>query len=173
MPVRLKVFLQDSEATEFSEVKKIGDELFYFLQKKEIEKAFQKANSPGNSSSVVQNVFLEKALELGFQSEKKNLFSNIPTTNLRPDYYKKIKDSGIIIEVERGKTIMNNMDLLDMWKCHLCLHADHLFLFVPNDLKHNHNSSTYDCFKKVSDRLSPFFKKPNFVNVNSLWLFGY
>ena len=173
MGVRLEIFCQNSESSEFLEVNRIGEELFNYLQQEEIEQAFDRANSPGNSSAKVQEVFLKKALELGFQSEKKNLFSNIPTSNLRPDYFRKIGDTGIIIEVERGKTIMNNMDILDMWKCHLCFSANHLFLFVPNQLKHNYNSASYDCFKKVSNRLSPFFKKPNFINVNSLWLFGY
>lgn len=42
--------------------------------------------------------------------------------------------SGIILEVERGKTLMNNMDLLDMWKCHICEHARYLFSIVPKAL---------------------------------------
>ena len=44
--------------------------------------------------------------------EKKGLFKNY-NSQLRPDYYKKLKKSGIILEVERGKTLKNNMDLLD------------------------------------------------------------
>ena len=125
------------------------------------------------AQDAVQEVFLAEAERLGFQSEKKNLFQNIPTSNLRPDYYKKIGSSGIIIEVERGKTIMNNMDMLDMWKCHLCKNANHLFLFVPNALRHNKKSSPYDCFKKVSNRMEPFFSKENYSNVHSLWIYGY
>jgi len=39
---------------------------------------------------------------------------------LRPDYFLKLDDTGILLEVERGKTTINNMDLLDFWKCHLC-----------------------------------------------------
>ena len=134
---------------------------------------FAEANSPGNSSIKIQNVFLKKAIELGFQSEKKNLFQSIPTSNLRPDYYCSVRNSGILIEVERGKTIMNNMDMLDMWKCHLCNVANHLFLFVPNKLKHNSNSKPYDCFRIVSNRMAPFYEKNNYTNVHSLWLFGY
>jgi hypothetical protein len=42
--------------------------------------------------------------------------------------------TGIILEVERGKTTINNMDLLEFWKCHICAHADFLFLMVPLDL---------------------------------------
>ena len=32
------------------------------------------------------------------------------------------------MEVERGKTTTNNMDLLDIYKCHICEEANHLFL---------------------------------------------
>ena len=53
---------------------------------------------------------------------------------LRPDYYRPLETSGILLEVERGKTTTNNMDLLDFWKCHLCRHADYLFLMVPQAL---------------------------------------
>ena len=35
------------------------------------------------------------------------------------------------MEVERGKTVLNNMDLLDVWKCHICESANYLFLIVP------------------------------------------
>jgi len=173
MEIRLKVFKQENQNHIYDEVDRIGNDLFHYLKSPEIARAFRIANSPGNSSSKVQDVFLSKATELGFQSEKKHLFRNIPTSNLRPDYYKSIENSGIIIEVERGKTVMNNMDMLDIWKCHLCEVANHLFLFVPNQLSHNANSKPYDCFKKVSDRLSPFFEVSNYSNVHSLWLFGY
>jgi hypothetical protein len=30
-----------------------------------------------------------------------------------------------------GKALANNMDLLDLWKCHICREAHHLFLVVP------------------------------------------
>ena len=154
-------------------VKQTAESLFSFLESPKACEALSDANLPGNSSSIVQNVFVSKAEELGFKSERRGLFQNIPTNNLRPDYYKPIKDTGIIIEVERGKTIMNNMDMLDMWKCHLCNKANHLFLFVPNKLRHNPNTTPYDCFAKVSNRLSPFFNAENYCNVHSLWIFGY
>jgi hypothetical protein len=84
----------------------------------------------------VQEVLLEKAAELGFTSEKQGLFEEYATSGLRPDYYKPFGDrSGILLEVERGKTTINNMDLLDLWKCHICPEADVLFLFVPIELR--------------------------------------
>lgn len=174
MRTRLKVFEQPQIDNKiYSKVKEVGNAIFDYCSTSEARVLFDEANSPGSSSSKVQDVFLGKALELGFQSEKKHLFQNIPTSNLRPDYYKKINHSGIIIEVERGKTIMNNMDMLDMWKCHLCTDANHLFLFVPNALQHNSNTTPYDCFRIVSNRMEPFFVKGNYSNVHSLWIFGY
>ena len=174
MTTRLKIFRQEQiDQNIFQEVERIGNSLFEYCKTSEVERKFTIANSPGKSSAEVQNVFLEKALDLGFQPERKKLFLTIPTPNLRPDYYRRIGDSGIIIEVERGKTIMNNMDMLDMWKCHICKAANHLFLFVPNELKHNNNSKPYDCFEKVSNRMTPFYDNKNFTNVHSLWIFGY
>ena len=48
-----------------------------------------------------------------------------------------IGESGIILEVERGKTTINNMDLLDFWKCHICSYAHGLYLLVPTELRQN------------------------------------
>jgi len=172
--MKLKTFVQENvDTTVFGEVKKIGDALFEYCNTPESIENFAIANLPRNSSSKVQDVFLGKAIDLGFQSEKKSLFQSIPTSNLRPDYYRQVRNSGIIIEVERGKTIMNNMDMLDMWKCHLCNTANHLFLFVPSELKHNSESKPYDCFRIVSNRMEPFFEINNYTNVHSLWIFGY
>lgn len=174
MQLRLKTFQQEGiDQEEYGQVKRIGNLLYEYLSSTTVLTKLYQVNLPGNSSLLVQNVFLDKAKELGFQSEKKRLFSQIPTPHLRPDYYMKIKNSGIIIEVERGKTIMNNMDMLDMWKCHLCDAANHLFIFVPNELKHNPDSRPYDCFRIVSNRMAPFFNRENYCNVHSLWIFGY
>ena len=174
MEFRLKTYNQTSVEPEiYKMVSEIGNNLFNYCNLDDTKRRFEKANFPRNSSAVVQEVFLDMAIELGLKSEKKGLFENIPTSNLRPDYYCNIGDSGIIIEVERGKTIMNNMDMLDMWKCHICQSAHHLFLFVPNKLKQNPEDKPYDCFTKVSDRMAPFFNSNNYTNVHSLWLFGY
>ena len=85
----------------------------------------------------MQEAVLEAATPLGFVSEAKGLFGELPTSALRPDYYLPIGESGILLEVERGKTTINNMDLLDFWKCHLCEHANYLFLMVPQELRQN------------------------------------
>lgn len=60
-------------------------------------------NQPGNSSSTVQAVLLEQAKKLGFSNEKTGLFEKYKTSSLRPDYFKKMNETGILFEVERGK----------------------------------------------------------------------
>ncbi|MBA4381947.1 MAG: hypothetical protein C0406_05215 [Sideroxydans sp.] len=158
---------------EFRQVDSIGDLLHKHLSSPEIEQRLFEANQPGNSSYKVQSSFLEYAEHLGFVSEKKGLFENYVTSGLRPDYFLKIGDSGILLEVERGKTIMNNMDFLDLWKCHICSEAHYLFLMVPSRLAHNSESNTYNTFKKVVDRMTPFFKDGNYTNVRALFVYGY
>ncbi len=175
-PVFLQRFVQEEHKTtqEYAEVNRIGTLLYEYLCRPDVYKMVTEANRPGKSSSEVQNTFLSYARELGFSSEKKGLFENQPTTGLRPDYFCKMKNSGgILLEVERGKTIMNNMDLLDLWKCHICSSASYLFLMVPRQLKHNEKKKPYDAFSKVVDRMTPFFKKDGYTNVLALFIYGY
>jgi hypothetical protein len=167
------VQLELRNSDEFRKVNLIGDLLYEHLCSPEMSLKLIEANQPGNSSSKVQYTFLEYAKELGFVSEKKGLFDNYATSGLRPDYYLKIGDSGILLEVERGKTIMNNMDFLDLWKCHICSQAHYLFLMVPARLAHNNQSNSYNTFKKVVDRMSPFFQVGNYTNVRALFIYGY
>ena len=129
-------------------------------------------NQPGNSSAKVQDCFLEFAQRLGFESEKKGLFKDSGLA-LRPDYFLPIDNTGILLEVERGKTTINNMDLLDFWKCHLCGVANHLFLLVPVALRQNPEMQPKNEFANVSRRLSQFFEPGKATNVHSLCLFGY
>ena len=126
----------------------------------------------GASSATVQSILLPEAKRLGFQSEQKGLFASHASKGLRPDYFKVIGQSGILIEVERGKTLDNNMDLLDLWKCHLCPKADYLFLVVPKRRPTKKGASTV-MFARVCGRLEAFFKVPNLVNVEAVFLFGY
>ena len=164
---------EHESSAEYAEVNKIGDLLHKHLCKPEIYAKIEEANMPGNSSQKVQNAFLDYANELGFKSEKKGLFINHPTSGLRPDYYLKTNNSGILLEVERGKTTMNNMDLLDLWKCHICSEANYLFLMVPKQLSHNKISKPYNPFNKVVDRMSPFYQNGNYTNVLALFIYGY
>ena len=61
------------------------------------------------------------------------------------------------MEVERGKTTINNMDFLDFWKCHLCEHANYLFLMVPQELRQNPTMSPRREYNTVVKRMASFF----------------
>lgn len=122
----LCILLQNNQenASEFIQAKKIAEELQAYLNQNDVAEKIRGANAPNHSSHDVQRIFLDFLSERWFQDEKKGLFSSYRTALLRPDYYKPIGETGIIFEVERGKTIMNNMDILDLWKCHICPRAD-------------------------------------------------
>lgn len=161
-----------------AEVQRVSDlatGLLDHLNEPQAQLQITAANQPGGSSALVQAVFARQAAELGFSSEKKGLFASYGSA-LRPDYYLPLPDydSGIILEVERGKTTTNNMDLLDMWKCHLCESAHHLFLLVPLALQHNPVMTAKREYATVTKRLSTFFEpEDNYVNVRTCWVFGY
>jgi hypothetical protein len=164
----------DAERLEsFKCANEIAEELRRYLGQPDIEERIRERHKHGAKSSEIQDVILQKAAELGFESEKKELFKEYKTSALRPDYYCRIDDeTGILLEVERGKTISNNMDLLDLWKCHVCEHAEYLFLLVPQ-VRPGANGSKTRPFQYVQKRLSVFFETKNYVNVNAVHLFGY
>lgn len=158
---------------EHTAVVAIADSLFAHLSTPAVVALIRDANQPGHSSGDVQNVFLEHAHQLGFRDESKGLFREYASSALRPDYFMPIGESGIILEVERGKTTINNMDLLDFWKCHICSYAHWLYLLVPTELRQNPTMSARNEFATVSKRLSTFFEPRNYTNVRGLFLFGY
>lgn len=157
---------------EYDGVVRIADRLLDHLQEAIVVEAILEANQPGRSSGAVQAVFLEQARELGFKNESKGLFKEYASA-LRPDYFMPLDSTGIILEVERGKTTINNMDLLDFWKCHICASADYLFLLVPRELRQNETMSPRREFATVAKRLATFFEPGNYTNVRGLCLFGY
>ena len=174
MQVELKKFVlsEISGTPTYTRVVSIADRLHAHLNEPESLARIQEVNQPGNSSSLVQDTFLKYAEQLGFYSEKKGLFKESGLA-LRPDYFCPVGDTGILLEVERGKTTINNMDLLDFWKCHLCGVANHLFLMVPLALRQNPRMRPRNEFTTVSRRLSQFFESGKGTNVHSLCLFGY
>lgn len=162
-----------SDTSEYQEVMSIAERLLSHLNEPSVLREIEAVNKPGASSSLVQNTFLVQATELGFRDESKGLFSNYANKGLRPDYFMSIAGTGIILEVERGKTTINNMDFLDFWKCHLCKHANYLFLLVPKTLVQNENMKPRNEFNTVVNHLSPFFEPENYTNVRGLSIFGY
>src|SRR5688572_26402933 len=174
MAISLRKYVQaELEASdEWRRVAGLADELRDHLSTDEALARISEANQPGRSSAFVQATFGEFVREMGFENEKAGLFVAAEFA-LRPDYFLRLGDSGILLEVERGKTITNNMDLLDFWKCHLCRHAHYLFLLVPVALRQNPTMSPRNEFAAVARRLQRFFVAGNYTNVRGLCLFGY
>lgn len=158
---------------EHTRVAAVADSLFEHLTTPAIAALILDANQPGRSSAAIQSVFLDHAHQLGFRDESKGLFREYSSSALRPDYYMPLGETGIILEVERGKTTINNMDLLDFWKCHICTYAHYLFLLVPTELRQNPTMAARNEFATVAKRLSTFFEPRNYTNVRGLFLFGY
>lgn len=172
--IELKRFIQDNlDENELNKINNCANMLLSLLNEDEMLEKINIANQPGNSSSTVQAVLLEQAKKLGFSSEKTGLFKKYKTSGLRPDYFKKMNGTGILFEVERGKTIQNNMDLMDLWKCHICEETDYLFLFAPKALKQNENDKPQNTFRAACNRLETFFIKENYVKVKAVFVFGY
>ncbi|MGL5980331.1 MAG: hypothetical protein ACRCZY_05530 [Phocaeicola sp.] len=148
-------------------------DLVNYMNSKDIQTEIKKKHKINAKSGDIQNIILNKTESLGFKSEKKGLFNNLDVKQLRPDYYLYLdNNSGIILEVERGKTIANNMDLLDIWKCHICENANILFLIVPN-IRQKSNGGEDKIFESVVRRLNAFFEKKNYINVDSVFLIAY
>jgi hypothetical protein len=169
--VFLRPGLADSE--NLNDVLKISKKVREILSKQDIIEAIAEVHKFGASSHTVQKSILSQMESLGFTSEKKGLFASYKVSGIRPDYFKSLEDGGILFEVERGKTIANNMDLLDVWKTHLCLEAKHLFLMVPK-IRVTEKGGSQKIFNTVENRIETFFLSESTpIDVNSVHLFGY
>ena len=157
---------------EFAEASELAARLAKRMTTDEVRSAILGVHKLGGRSQDVQEILRADLEQLGFQSEKAGLFASMGVSALRPDFYRKLGSSGIIAEVERGKTITNNMDLLDLWKCHICPSAHFLFLIVP-EARRSENGTTIKAFEQAARRLATFFEPPNYVNVEAVFLFGY
>lgn len=118
-----------------------------------------------------QSYFL-KLSDLGSRANGQACFESYACSGIRPDYFRPIGGSGILLEVERGKILANNMDILDLWKCHICPEADYLFLVVPKH-RPTHGGKNEPILDRVYDRLETFFQPQNAINVEAVFLFGY
>jgi hypothetical protein len=174
MSVEFKKYVQEPMLThdEWLTVSGIADQLHEHLNRPGVLEAITSANQPRVSSADIQATFLDFAKGLGFESEKTGLFADLDLA-VRPDYFMRVGQTGILLEVERGKTTINNMDFLDFWKCHLCPGANYLFLLVPKALRQNETMRPRNEFQTVDRRLAKFFVEGNYTNVRGLCLFGY
>ena len=137
-------------------------------------KLAEEAATVGGKSQAVQGVVQREMERLAFRDEAKGLFEQYPVKSLRPDYYKALPGgTGILFEVEKGKTLRNNMDLLDLWKTHLCVEAHHLWLMVPQVSMNQAGGVRERPYQAVVKRLSTFFTARTEVDVRSCVIFGY
>ena len=162
-----------TEREDFQKSKLIFEDLIDHMKMPEVQSRLEDTHKLNALSSQIQEIILNKAMELGFKSEKTGLFENYPVKQLRPDYFLDLKNKkGITMEVERGKTIANNMDLLDLWKCHICENANYLFLIVPN-IRQTAKGGKNIIFETVKRRITTFFNKVNYTNVDGVFIIGY
>ena len=162
-----------TKTANYLEVTELAREVKLVLQRSEIIAAIQDAHTFGASSHAIQSVILEPMKSLGFLSERKGLFEEMNVAGIRPDYFRPILGGGVIFEVERGKTIANNMDLLDVWKTHICKEAKHLFLLVPR-IRITKKGSEQRIFFSVEKRIGTFFLEQTMpIDVDTVHLFGY
>ena len=112
--IKIKKFIKENtNKSEVKEVFRIAKELENYLNENKIKKKIAKVNVKGVDSKKVQDIVAEFATpKLGFTSEKKRLFEKYENKKLRPDLYKKIGKKGIILEVEKGKTLTNNIYII-------------------------------------------------------------
>ena len=170
-----RVFLRPglSDSQNLKETLEVSSQVREILKNQKVKDSIAEVHKFGASSHTVQKSILDQVEPLGFVSEKKGLFAAYKVSGIRPDYFKSLAGGGILFEVERGKTIANNMDLLDVWKTHLCSEAKHLFLMVPN-IRVTEKGGSQKIFNTVENRIETFFLDENKpIDVDSVHIFGY
>ena len=178
MPVQYTRFVRSScspdEGVECVRVDGIASQLLDHLERSAA--AIDLVHVHGAQSKAVQDIVAELLeSQLAFEQE----YVLTPEDGLvaapRPAFYFPLGPGrGILAEVERGGTTLNNHDLKDMWKAHIAPRAHHLFLIVPNANWNGVGLVRERPFIRVSARLAAFFGDPRReIDVLSLPLFGY
>src|SRR5438067_8927731 len=85
---------------EFRQASSIAVQLADYLSLTKVRREIRKHHKPHASSHEIQAIIKKEVELLGFQSEKRGLFSSYPVAALRPDFYRPVGRSGIILEVE-------------------------------------------------------------------------
>lgn len=133
-------------------------------------------NIYGAQSKAIQDT-VGKVLvdELSFGSEIVLTPQDGLVTRARPDFFFDLgRSRGVIAEVERGGTTANNHDLKDLWKAHIAVNAQHLFLVVPIELQNEHGRVRERPYRKVVRRVGAFFGDPRReIDLLSAHVFGY
>ena len=126
-------------------------------------------------SMAVQQVVGGLLNAVGFREEVVLTPQDGFVTRARPDFYYSLGEGrGIIAEIERGGTTLNNHDLKDFWKTHIAKDAHHLFLVVPMANWNEAGNARERPYARVVHRLQAFFgDERREVDVLSAHVFGY
>ena len=130
----------------------------------------------GAPSSAIQAHFSQLLKgKLGFREEVVLTPQEGLVTQARPDFIFTLDPGrGVLAEVERGGATTNNHDLKDLWKAHVAVDAQHLFLMVPKNNWRSDGSPREKPFPLVARRLGAFFGDPRReIDVVSVHVFGY
>lgn len=161
-----EVFVQPDFENEpaFSIFRKDAEAIEHYLNQHQGE--VKEQNKMGFDSKKIQKMVESLCKELGYETESKKEYG-------RPDFFKKLGPgkNGIMIEVERGKTLNNNMDLLDFWKCHTNRDTNCLILIVPEKVPRKTRPQAIA--KSVLNRIGAMFKDGNYTNVKAVAIISY
>lgn len=166
--------LDPDEAAELRRVDRLATDLLSHLELRASD--IDRVHVHGARSSSVQEVVAELLCGvLNFRQEVKLTPQDGFVTQARPDFYFGLSAGrGILAEVERGGTVTNNHDLKDLWKTHIAVDAQHLFLVVPVANWSHDGRAREKPFVRVAQRLGAFFGDPRReVDVTSVHIFGY
>jgi hypothetical protein len=170
----VRTTLGPTEAVELSRVDALAEQLKAHLTARTAD--IDIVHVHGAQSRAVQDIVAAMLREqLNFSEEVLLTPQEGFVTRARPDFvYSLGPGRGVIAEVERGGTTLNNHDLKDLWKTHIAADAQHLFLIVPNANWNEAGLVRERPFLRVLTRLRAFFGDPRReVDVISLNVFGY
>src|SRR4051794_39625354 len=100
-------WFEQAHAPDVAEARAVADELRENLDSDLVRGALGAIAPVGGTSHQVDEIVHPHAERLGFSSQRITLFEEYPIA-LRPDWYRPMADSGILLEIERGKTVTNN-----------------------------------------------------------------
>lgn len=160
--------LQGVQGPSLEAARQTASELAVLICELQTTSEFASANQLGASSGQIQALLAPCLHSLGYLSEQR---SRQGLAEFRPDFEKTVGDVSILVEIERGKTTDNNMDMLDLWKAHIHPSAGHLVLVVP--VWYQTSKHIKRTFHTVCRRMEPFFEPGFATNVKSLHIVGY
>ena len=88
---------------ELEQVSSIAEQLRGYMATELVCSRIRDVHKLNGSSQQIQGLLEMKLSELDFKSEKNELFTGCKVPSLRPDFYRKVGKSGILVEIERAQ----------------------------------------------------------------------